>query len=266
MNAAPLVKYNHSINRCHLEASIHWDGWASHIPNVMEVLRSSVPRSLFPFSWNCYPVQANNDMHMPSYARMLYVYIVYGCRCRYTGTECISLTSKRLANGKLQFAQEMTRVNMGSIRTATKAKTRDVGHLVSITCLLSRRITRTKNYVLLLLCGANSKRLHQPVTVFAMQQWNQIVNELLFSVALHRAHCQLHHFFRHKQLWTAAGFLRMQALHLLGILKEKQLQPNSITYCNTISACARCQDQMFGHCVLMWFYRQKMQNLAGWFM
>ena len=31
--------------------SIHWDGWASHIPNVMEVLRSSVPRSLFPFSW-----------------------------------------------------------------------------------------------------------------------------------------------------------------------------------------------------------------------
>ena len=57
-------------------------------------------------------------------------------------------------------------------------------------------------------------------------------------------------FFRHKQLWTAAG-LRMQALHLLGILKEKQLQPNSITYCNTISACARCQDQMFGHCVLM---------------
>eukprot|EP00434_Breviolum_minutum_P034476 symbB.v1.2.030519.t1/scaffold3447.1/size56486/4 len=34
----------------------------------------------------------------------------------------------------------------------------------------------------------------------------------------------------------------MQALHLLGILKEKQLQPNSITYCNTISACARCQE------------------------
>lgn len=31
--------------------SFHWDGWASHIPNVMEVLRSSVPRSLFPFSW-----------------------------------------------------------------------------------------------------------------------------------------------------------------------------------------------------------------------
>lgn len=80
---------------------------------------------------------------MPSYARMLYVYIVYGCRCRYAGTECISLTSKRFANRKLQFAQEMTQVNMGSLRAATKAKTRDVGHLVSITCLL---------------CGANSTK------------------------------------------------------------------------------------------------------------
>ena len=112
-------------------------------------------------------------MHdMPSYARMLYVYIVYGCRCRYAGTDCISLTSKRFANGKLQFAQEMTRVNMASIRTATKAKTRVAGHLVSITCLLSRRITGTKNYVLLLVCGANSKRLRQPVICNATVESN----------------------------------------------------------------------------------------------
>ena len=98
--------------------------------------------------------------------------------------------------------------------------------------------------------------------LFAMQLWNQIVNELLFSVALHRAHCQLHHFYRHS-CGQPPGFLRMQALHLLGILKEKQLQPNSITYCNTISACARCQDQMLEHCVLMWFYRQKKKTDPG---
>ena len=82
MNAAFVVKYNHAINRCPLGDNSH----------RMSQSYSQSHGGFEKLSPQCVSIQLD-CCRVPEYST---------CICKYTGTECISLTSKRLANGNLQ--------------------------------------------------------------------------------------------------------------------------------------------------------------------
>ncbi len=138
---------------------------------------------IFPKSWRFWEAQSPVCFHsvgLLSGARILYVYMqVYRYRMYITHVKASCKrkpTIYNLAKKWHEWVRDqcavVIRVWSSLFRTATKAKTRDFGHLVSITWLLCRRIAKIVRFVV-----ASVEPIQRDFVnlLFAIHQRNQIL-------------------------------------------------------------------------------------------